>query len=170
MKLRTINTRPAELKTRAIGDLAVMVQFGDLVVAVAAQRVARIVLADEAVPATPRATPRVQIGGTVMPAWDLGKLLGFTAPPAAWLVFATTDQPDAPEIALGTGPCIAVAGHASAAPLPGGVVAAPEAAIVGVFATDPALRERGIGELGVQVDPLRLIGPAALAAAQRGER
>jgi hypothetical protein len=170
VKLRTISTRPAELQTRAIGDLAVLVQFGRLVVAVAAQRVARIVLAEEAVPAPPRATPRIQIGGTVMPAWDLGKLLGIREPTTAWLVVTTTDQPDAPEIALGTGPCIAVATHASAAPLPGGVVVAPEAAVVGVFATDPALRERGIGELGVRVDPLRLIGPAALAAAQRGER
>ena len=170
MKLRTINTRPAELRTRAIGDLAVLVQFGRLVVAIAAQRVARIVLADEAVPAAPRSTPRIQIGGTVMPAWDLGKLLGFREAPAAWLVFTTTDQPDSPEIALGTGPCIAVATHDGAAPLPGGVVVGPESAVIGVFATDLALRERGIGELGVRVDPLRLIGPAALAAAQRGER
>jgi hypothetical protein len=42
--------------------------------------------------------------------------------------------------------------------------------VVGVFATDPTLRVRGIGQLGVRVDPLRLIGAAALAAAQRGER
>ena len=78
-----------------------------------------------------------------MPAWDLGKLLGFSEPPAAWLVVTTSDQPDAPEIAIGTGPCIAVAAHDGAAPLPGGVVVGPEAAVIGVFATDPALRERG---------------------------
>lgn len=170
MKLRTISTRPAELRSRAIGELAVMLRFDRLVVAVPAERVVRIVLADEAVPAAPRATPRVQIHGATMPAWDLGKLLGLSGPPAAWLVFATGDQPGGSAIALGTGPCIAVTTHDGAAALPGGVVVGPDAAVVGVFATDAALRERGLGELGLRVDPLRLIGPAALAAAQRGER
>jgi len=170
VKLRTVTTRPAELRSRAIGELAVLVQFGELVVAVAAQRVSRIVLADEAVAAPPRPTPRVVIGGTTLPAWDLGKLLGFSEPPAAWLVVTTGDEPSAPEIALGTGPCIAVAPHDGTSPLPAGVVSAPASAVVGVFATDPTLRVRGIGQLGVRVDPLRLIGAAALAAAQRGER
>ena len=170
MKLRTVTTKPAALQTLAIGELAVLVRFGELVVAVAAQRVSRIVLADEAVPASPRATPRVMIGGATLPAWDLGKLLGFAEPPAAWLVVTTGDEPSAPEIALGTGPCIAVSSHDGASPLPAGVVSAPAAAVIGVFETDPALRERGLGRLGVRVDPLRLIGPAALAAAQRGER
>jgi hypothetical protein len=157
------------LLSRSITELAVMVRFGDLVVAVAAQRVARIVLADEAVPA-PRDVPSVAIGGAVLPAWDLGKLLGFTEPPAAWLVMTTGDEPTSPQIALGTGPCVAVSSHEGVSPLPAGVVSAPPAAVVGVFATDAALRERGLGPLGVRVDPMRLIGPSVITLAHRGER
>ncbi|HEY0479649.1 MAG TPA: hypothetical protein VGD37_19150 [Kofleriaceae bacterium] len=160
---------PARPRNAAISELAVMVQFGELVVAIAAQRVARIVMADEAVPA-PGATPSVQIGGAVLPAWDLGKLLGFSEPPAAWLIMATGDEPGAPEIAVGTGPCISVSSHHGISPLPPGVIAAPFAAVAGVFATDAVLRERGAGHLGLRVDPLRLIGAPALAAARRGER
>jgi hypothetical protein len=161
---------PRLLANRAISELAVMVRFGDLVVAVAAQRVSRIVLADEAVPTTAYDLPSVQIGGAVMPAWDLGKLLGFTEPPAAWLVMTTGDEPTSPRIALGTGPCVAVSSHAGVSPLPAGVVSAPPSAVVGVFATDAELRERGLGPLGVRVDPMRLIGPSAITLAHRGER
>ena len=168
MKLRSVKTRPAALpRDRVIADLAVMVRFGELVVAIAAQRVSRIVMADEAVPAA-GAIPSVRIGDTVLPAWDLGKLLGFTDPPEAWLIMTTSDEPDAPTIALGTGPCVAVASHDGVSPLPVGVVSAPLWAIVGVFVTDPALRERGVGHLGIRVDPLRLIGSSGLAAARRG--
>jgi hypothetical protein len=160
---------PARPRNAAISELAVMVQFGELVVAIAAQRVARIVMADDAVP-SPGATPSVRIGGTLLPAWNLGKLLGFSEPPAAWLIMATGDEPGAPEIAVGTGPCIAVSSHDALSLLPPGVIAAPFAAVTGVFATDAALRERGAGHLGVQIDPMRLIGAPALAAARRGER
>jgi hypothetical protein len=170
VKLRTIRTRTPELvRSRGLAELAVMVRFGQLVVALAAERVARIALADEALPVA-AASPSVLLGDAVLLAWDLGVLLGFTEPPAAWLVIATSDEPNAPRIALGTGPCIAVAGHDGVSPLPPGVLRAPAAAVLGVFATDPALRERGVGPLGVRVDPMRLIGPSALAAAQRGER
>jgi hypothetical protein len=168
VKLRTVSTRKPELvRGRAIAELAVMVRFGELVVAVAAERVSRIVMADEAEPVA-GATPSVRIGGAVLPAWDLGKLLGLVDPPAAWLVMTTSDEPNAPVIALGTGPCVAVASHDGISPLPIGVVSAPLAAVLGVFVTDPALRERGVGSLGVRVDPMRLIGAQALAAARRG--
>jgi len=168
MKLRTAN-HPDRLRSRDISELAVMVRFGDLVVAVAAQRVSRIALADEVEP-VPGQTASVRIGDAVLPAWDLGKLLGFAEPPAAWLVMTTGDAPGAPRIALGTGPCIAVAPHGGVSPLPPGVVNAPLSAVVGVFITDAALRERGLGQLGVRIDPMRLIGSPAPAAAQRGER
>ena len=169
MKLRTIKTRnPERARRHDISELAVMVRFGEVVVAVAAQRVARIALADEAVRA-PGATPSVRIGGAVLPAWDLGKLLGYSQPPAAWLVMATGDEPDAPKIALATGPCIAISPHGAVSPLPAGVVSASPAAIAGVFITDQALRERGVGHLGVRVDPMRLIGSSELASALRGE-
>lgn len=170
MKLRSIKTRNAEpLRSRSIAELAVMVRFGELVVAVAADRVSRIAMADEAVPAK-AAAPSVRIGDAVLPAWDLGKLLGFSEPPAAWLVLATGDEPGAPRIALGTGPCIAVAAHGDVSSLPTGVVSASSAAVVGVFVTDQTLRDRGVGQLGVRVDPLRLIGSTELASALRGDR
>ena len=168
MKLRTVKLRGPELvRDRAISELAVMVRFGALAVAVAAERVARIVMADEVVPAA-GANPSVRIGDAVLPAWDLGKLLGFAEPPAAWLIMTTSDEPNAPRIALGTGPCVAVASHDGVSPLPIGVVSAPLAAVIGVFVTDPALRERGVGQLGVRIDPMRLIGSSGLAAARRG--
>jgi hypothetical protein len=168
MKLRTV-AAPDRLRGRDISELAVMVRFGDLVVAVAAQRVSRIALADEVVPA-PGQAASVRIGDVVLPAWDLGKLLGFSEPPAAWLVMTTGDDPGAPRIALGTGPCIAVAAHGGVSPLPPGVVNAPLAAVLGVFVTDAALRERGLGQLGIRVDPMQLIGSPAATAARRGER
>lgn len=146
-----------------------MVQFGELVVALAAQHVSRIVMADEAV-AVPGAPASVRIGDAVLPAWELGKLLALAGPPAAWLVLTTGDEPNAPRIALGTGPCVAVSPHGEISPLPPGVVSAPPAAVLGVFVTDPALRERGIGQLGVRLDPVRLIGASAIAAARRGAR
>jgi hypothetical protein len=150
-----------------------MVQFDRLVIAVAAQRVARIALTDEVVAVPARAVPSVdsvQIGGAVLPAWDLGKLLGLGGAPAAWLVVMTSDDPAAPRIALGTGPCIAIASHGQISTLPAGVVSAPAAAVEGVFATAAALRERGVGPLGVRVDPMCLIGASALATALRGDR
>jgi hypothetical protein len=168
--LRAVKPRGGDwLRNRDISELAVMVRFGDLIVAVAAQRVSRIVMADQAVPAA-GATASVRIGDTVLPAWDLGNLLGFAEPPAAWLVMTTGDEPSAPQIALGTGPCVAVASHNGVSPLPPGVVNVPPAAVVGVFVTDPVLRERGVGHLGVRVDAMRLIGASALAAARSGDR
>jgi hypothetical protein len=168
VKLRTSKSRTAErLRSRDISELAVMVRFGELVVAVAADRVSRIVMADEAVPAQPRSTPCVRIGDAMLPAWNMGTLLGFSDPPVAWLIMTTSSEPSAPEIALGTGPCVAVASHDGVTPLPAGVLSAPPAAVVGVFVTDEALRERGIGPLGVRVDPMRLIGSSMLAAARR---
>jgi hypothetical protein len=170
VKLRSIKTRNAEpLRSHDISELAVMVRFGAVAVAVAAQRVSRIALADEAVPA--RGAPSaVRIGDAVLPAWDLGKLLGFSEPPSAWLIMTTGDEPGAPRIAIGTGPCIAIAAHGQVSPLPAGVISASSAAVVGVFVTDPALRDRGVGHLGVRVDPMRLIGATEMATALRGER
>jgi len=170
VKLRTVRTRPAALQNRTISELAVMVRFGDLVVAVAAQRVSRIVMADEVVEVAERELPSVRIGDAVLPAWDLGKLLGFSEPPAAWLVMTTSDEPGAPTIALGTGPCVAVTSHDGVLALPAGVVSAPAAAVVGVFATDAALRDRGLGHLGVRIDPMRLISSSGVPAARFGER
>jgi hypothetical protein len=169
VKQRTVNTRPERLRGRDISELAVMVQFGELVVAIAAERVSRIAMADEATAVT-GATPSVRIGDAVLPAWDLGKLLGLAAPAAAWLVMTTGDDPAAPKIAVATGPCLAVAAHGQVSPLPAGVVSAPPAAVLGVFVTDPALRERGLGHLGVRIDPMHLIGPSGLTTARRGER
>jgi len=170
VKLRGIRTRnPERALGPSISELAVMVRFGEVVVAVAAQRVARIALADEAV-RTPGTGHSVKIGDAVLPAWDLGELLGYSQPPAAWLVMATGDEPGAPKIALATGPCIAISPHGEVSPLPAGVVSASAAAIAGVFVTDAALRERGVGHLGVRVDPMRLIGSSELAVALRGER
>jgi len=167
--LRSVRTRPAERSRKPdLSELAVMLRFGDLVVAVAAQRVARIALADEAAPAT-AATPSVEIGGVVLPAWDLGVLLGLTGAPEAWLIMTTGDEPGAPRIALGTGPCMAIAAHDALLPLPPGVVSAPPAAVAGVFVTDAALRARGVGQLGVRIDPMRLIGWSVLAGARHGE-
>jgi hypothetical protein len=162
--------RAGALRSHNNAELSVMVQFGQLVVAVAAQRVVRIALADDVVPVPARARPSVQIGGAVLPAWDLGKLLGLGGAPAAWLVVMTSDEPAAPRIALGTGPCIAIASHGQISALPAGVVSAPAAAVEGVFATDAALRERGVGPLGVRIDPMCLIGASALATALRGDR
>jgi hypothetical protein len=170
VKVRSIKTRNAEpLRSHSISELAVMVRFGELVVAVAAQRVSRIAMADEAVPATGTA-PSVRIGDDVLPAWNLGKLLGFSEPPAAWLVMTMGDEPGAQRIALGTGPCIAISAHGHVSSLPAGVVSVSSAAVVGVFVTDQLLRDRGVGHLGVRVDPLRLIGSTELATALRGER
>ncbi len=171
MTLRTVKGRGAErLRSRDISELAVMVRFGELVVALAAQRVSRIVTADEAMVTEDAEIPSVQIGSAVLPAWDLGDLLGFSEPPAAWLVMTTGEGPSALQIALGTGPCIAVASHEDVLPLPPGVVSAPQGAVIGVFVTDVALRERGVGQLGVRIDPMRLIGSSELAAARRGAR
>ena len=154
---------------RTLSELAVIVRFGELVVALPAQRVSRIAMADEVV-TVPGAPASVRIGDAVLPAWELGKLLALAEAPAAWLILTTGDEPNAPRIALGTGPCVAVSAHDEVSPLPPGVVSAPPAAVLGVFVTDPALRQRGLGQLGVRIDPVRLIGPSAIAAARRGER
>jgi len=157
---------------RTLSELAVIVRFGELVVALPAQRVSRIAMADEVV-AVPGAPASVRIGDAVLPAWELGKLLALAEAPAAWLILTTGDEPNAPRIALGTGPCVAAAPHDEISPLPPGVVSVPPAAVLGVFVTDPALRARGIGPLGVRIDPVRLIGAPVIAAASRrpvGER
>jgi hypothetical protein len=175
MTVRTSRTRAAgPLLTRGIAELAVLVRFGDLVIALPAERVTRIVAADEVTAVKPAAftggAASVAIAGATLPAWDLGALLGLREPPEAWLVMRTSDDPGAPEIALGTGPCVAVAGHDAVSALPPGVINAPPAGIVGVFVTDPGLRERGAGPLGVRIDAARLIGAPALAAVARGGR
>jgi len=58
---------------RALAELAVIVRFDALVVALPAQHVSRIAMADEAVPVTGGSS--VRIGDAVLPAWELGKLL-----------------------------------------------------------------------------------------------
>lgn len=167
--MTAVAPRGPRLVARDISELSVMLQLGEIVVAIAAQRVARIALADEATPVA-GASPSVRIGDAVLPAWELGQLLGLAGEPATWLVMTTGDEPGAPRIALGVGPCLAIAAHDDISPLPDGVITAPAGAVTGVFVTDPAMRERGVGELGVRIDPVRLIGWSVLAGARRGER
>jgi hypothetical protein len=159
VSVRGVRTRaPARARVHGIADLAVMVQFDDLVVAIPAQRVARIVLADEA---TDAAGARIRIGDHTLPAYDLAHLLGLGHAPAAYLVLGAHDGHA--EVALASGPCIAIAAHGPLSRLPRGILTDTTGGVLGVFSTDPSLRGRGGGPRGVRVDPRRLIGAAPAA-------
>lgn len=160
MSVRGVRTRaPERARVHGIADLAVMVQFDDLVVAIPAQRVSRIVLADTVVEvASAHARPHVQIGPQALPAYDLAHLLGLGHAPAAYLVLNVDEGYQHTEVALGSGPCIAIAAHGPLSRLPRGILTDASGGVIGVFPTDAALRGRGVGPLGVRVDPLRLIG------------
>lgn len=160
MSIRGIRTRaPESARIHGIADLAVMVQFDDLVVAIPAPRVSRIVLADtvDEAPST-SGRPHILLGAQAMPAYDLGGLLGLGRPPAAYLVLTVDEAYSRTEVALGSGPCIAIAAHGPLSRLPRGILTDATGGVIGVFATDAALRGRGVGPLGVRIDPLRLIG------------
>jgi len=81
----------APLARRALSELAVIVRFDALVVALPAQHVSRIAMADEAVPVTGGSS--VRIGDAVLPAWELGKLLALGEPSAAWLASRDPGEP-----------------------------------------------------------------------------
>jgi hypothetical protein len=174
---------PARGKLRLVAAdpnavLCVLVRCHTLVVAVPARLVLRMALADEV--ATTRASNGALLarsGDAVLPAWDLGALLGLSSPTAAWLFLSVDGGAQPVSLALATGRCLAVRPLPAPTPLPSGLFKKHSDAVVGAFRVDDTLRSQGAGIVGVWLDPLRLLGAtaittaaAAAAATARGPR
>jgi len=186
--------RPAHDEPAVATTLCVLVRLDRLLVAIPAEMVQRLVLAAEVVvvgstggeaeggPMAASGELRVRSGATYLPAWELGRLLGIEVATEAWIFLAAmSGEPDADGaghrtpraaggaglIALGTGPCLAVRRMPAPAPLPPGLFRAGGPAMIGTFAVDEGLRQRGLGVAGLMLDPVALVGAATVAAAVR---
>jgi len=152
----------AQQKVEANRTLCALVQCDQLAIAIPARTVTFIALAEETTVAEDaNGRLRVAASGLVAPAWRLADLLDVDAETTSWLFLGS----DAGLIALGCGACMKVQDLSDPDPLPHALFRAGDHAILGAFRVEDALLERGCGILGIWVDPLRLIGRDAIAAA-----
>jgi hypothetical protein len=122
---------------RPAGELHVFFACHELVCAVPAQRVGRLLLDEEvAAPLTGAGWPTVIIDDVVHPVWDLGELLGRPALRHAWVTVRTEVGGHAMTVALRTGPCLVVRPLAERRPAPPSAHVARSAAFPYVFRTE----------------------------------
>jgi hypothetical protein len=135
--------------------LCAVVRCDRLAVAIAADCVIRLVLADEVTTRTVEGVRFVRAGALEARGWPLAALLEVDAATEAWVFVRGAGG--AP-VALGTGPCLAVRPLRPPHPLPQGLFRRSRAAVIGAFRVDDGLRERGVSIVGVWIDPARLVG------------
>jgi len=161
---KVVPLRGKEQAARRAGVLCVLVRIDTLIVAVPADKVTRITLADETVRTpTPNGGLKVRNGDLEVPGWDMCRLLGFQVPITAWLFLAAGGGRE--PFALGTGPCVAVRPLPPPEPLPFGLFKRAADAMVGAFRVDAGLCDRGAGIAGIWLDPSRLVATAPAAGA-----
>jgi hypothetical protein len=160
--------RRAPERAEAARTLCAIVRCGSIAVAIPAEEVALIALAEDASVEQRAGGLRITVGALAAPGWSLADLLELDAPVSSWLFLRSPGDPTA-LVALGCGECLTVQKLADPDALPRGVFRAGASAIerargiIGAFRVEDALQQRGCGIAGIWVDPVRLI------AAARGE-
>lgn len=153
----------------ATRTLCALVRCGSLAVAMPADAVTFIAMAEDVTVTADAGVLRVKAGDLVVPAWELSGLLGLDAPTTTWVFLKTSVTSGSTAVALGCGPCLTIQKLVDPDPLPRGVFRAGNDAIIGAFRVDAGLLEIGCGILGIWIDPARLIGGDAVTAAMREE-
>jgi hypothetical protein len=148
--------------------LCVVVRCDQLAVAIPAGNVTRLALADEVEVRAAAGVTRARSGAIDAAAWPLSRLLDLDAPTDSWVFLGVGDGARAVPLALGAGPCLAVRPLPPPERLPAGLFRRSAAAVVGAFRVDDALRDKGVGIVGVWIDPVVLIGVGAIDAARGG--
>ena len=155
-------SRPA-IALPSVRELGVVVRAHDLVVAIPARHVVRLVLPDEITVLREGAPGLVEAeGGETFAAWDLGEILGRESLDAAW-VLARVPRPGAADlkIALRTGACVVVETLPDALALPSALLATRARAFPAAF---PARANHGGALYGLVLDLPRLLSPAEVLA------
>jgi hypothetical protein len=154
--------------------LCVVLRCRDLLIAIAAEDTARLLLPEQLDLAPGGTTPRVAAVGTeLFAAWNLGELLHREPESSAWVLLHVPHGPRMVPIALGTGPCIVVRTLRFDASLPEAVFQARPGAIAAAFTTSFGNDQRASG-VGLLLSTRRLFHPgeldASLAAVEGSSR
>jgi hypothetical protein len=142
-------------------ELSVVVRAGDLLVALPAVRVARLILADELPVLRDGAPGLVEVAGAPYASWDLGELLGVGKLSAAWVLLGVPAAGTEVRVALRTGPCVAVVPMPRWSAVPQRAFVARPRAMGRVF----SMRELGGAGIGLALDPSLLFARHELEAA-----
>jgi hypothetical protein len=156
----------------AAGDLCLLFELGALLCAIPAERVHRLLLADEAqvIVGDPRGGTGdwlvVSAEGRKYAARDLGELLESPSTGQAWVLVDVGTGRGAAPIALRTGPCLRVERLPAVVPLPRGLFRHRARAFPAVFPLTGVSRGEAANEtVGVVLDPLALFSAEELGAA-----
>jgi hypothetical protein len=166
-----MSASPAVVRTGAAFDasapvLRVFVHCAPWVLALPAERVERLLLADEVyldrgdcVDAA-AALGIVRIGRAAYPAWDLGLLLGMPPQREAWMLLAVPFSSGTVPLALRTGACLSAAALPASAlkALPPALYRDRPGLVTSAFATALLrLGGRSVGPIGLVLEPGRLL-------------
>jgi hypothetical protein len=155
----------AEVEVERRRTLCALVRCGHLAIAIPADLVIFIALADEVQVVDVGDRLRVSASGLVAAGWNLADLLEIEAEITTWMFLKAGST----TIALGCGACMTVEKLVDPDPLPRGLFRAGRDAIIGAFRVDDALLQAGCGLAGIWLDVPRLIGVDAIDAAAREE-
>jgi hypothetical protein len=137
--------------------LCVVLRCRDLVIAIAAEETARLVLPDQVEVDPGATTPSIATAGTErFAAWNLALLLGREPEASAWVLLHVPHGPRLVPVALATGPCLVVRTLRFDVPLPEGVFRERPGAIAGAFSTSLGNDLPGSG-VGLFLNPRRLL-------------
>jgi hypothetical protein len=153
--------RQARERIEVAQTLCAIVRCGSLAVAIPADIVTFIALAQDTTVAPHPRGLHVRAGDLGAPGWLLPELLGIEGITTSWLFLRST--PRIGVAAIGCGECITVQKLPDPDPLPRGVLRAEGGAIIGAFRVDDAIVQRGCGIVGVWIDPERLIAAEVTA-------
>ena len=162
--------RRAPLRAEEPRDLCVVLACHQLVCAVPARWIERLVRPEEvasiAAPASPdrHRPPLVLVGERHFAGYNLGTLLGLAPLDGAWLLMRVPHKQDEIPIALHTGTCLVVQHLAPGVAFPGGVFRARAGAIVSAFPAR-SIKGRVAAEIAFWLDPARLWSDDELAGA-----
>jgi hypothetical protein len=144
---------------REARELCVVLSCHELVCALPAARVERLVLPGEvsllgrpADPAEGRGWQLVQVGEQLYAGCDLGTQLGLAPVEAAWVLLRAEHRGASLPIALATGPCLVVQPLAAGAALPAAAFRARAGAVAALFPTALLESRADLVEVGLRLD------------------
>lgn len=142
-------------------ELALLAHCGELAIAIEARTIHQMRRAAELPSFRDGELLYVDLDGELVPAWDLGELLGLGTATAAWVI-ADLPTPVSRRVAFRVGRCVSVRALPRCEPVPARACPARAGAIAAAFvATD--LAELADVATAVVIDLARVLGPAELA-------
>lgn len=146
----------------ASAGLALLALCGDLVVAIDAMSILEIRRVEETIDrAVSRGMSMLELGGELVPGWDLGELLGIEASASVWLIVELPGPHR--RVGFRLGRCVTVQPLPVCRALPRGIFIRRPHAIAAGFST-AAIPELADHVSGVVVELARVLGDGELAA------